>query len=185
MKPWVLCALLLGLAASAATAAPPSPGTVTRPDALRLLQNGGFGEAWSGVWDVRWAQVDCTTGLELFAITERDTLCPSDEVAPDGEFGDLSCSGTANDTEIHWNCSNSVTELGCTTTTAWSYDGTRTNDTFSAVIEVNITYEGDCEFSIPICIKYNYTGTRVGPAPVGACETPVEATHWGRLKSRY
>jgi len=187
MKTWILCGLFL-TSAGVAAAAPPTPNQIVQDTVRGKILQLAADNAWTGIWNQTITLVDCETGFELFQTTNSDTICPADTFEA-GDFGGEGedCSGTANDTQITFQCTTSFEIFeGCVTHIAFTYTATRNGNSYTGTLIANTTYEGvECGDLEPSCSKTVIVGTKTGPAPASACITATEPTNWGGIKSRY
>jgi len=157
------------------------------PSALlgRLSEQTPFPSEWLGVWDFETQIKDCETQQVFSTFSERDTLCPNDDVLDEDDF-EYECTGTITETSYQLVCTGTYEEpAGCTVDVDVSMEGTRTGNSFSSTGTFSFTYTGEtCPVTGTFCSIIETSGTRVSTSTEG-CETAVEGVSWGRIKSVY
>jgi len=144
---------------------------------------------WAGIWTTVDSIYNCSGGL-LSTSTSTDTLCAGQVFDPEtGSECPFECTGSANSTSVNMHCTGACEFFpDCTGTFTTDFIGTRTGDSYSSVITMNVTFSGTgkgCDLLPPNCTQINSHGTRIGPAPEKYCSTPAETMTWGRVKSQY
>jgi len=141
---------------------------------------------FQGIWNYTEVVKDCTTMQVLGTFTGTDTVCADDDLAPSDTVGlaGFSCDGTTSDTQYNVTCSGGqeVTP-GCTQSFNFTIVSTLNGNTVTSVTTITVSYTG-CGPIPSSCVRYEYTGTRVGPA-TAQCATPVQATTWSGIKAQY
>jgi len=144
-------------------------------------------ESWAGIWETTTTEMDCETREVKGVTTTTDTLCAGDILNPedpDGEFPDLVCEGTANDTTFHLDCSGSMEIFpGCNFTLSFVSDGTRNGDNSIGVNIMTTTFDAACGFPGD-CVRRESVAVRTS-ADSDCGLAPVDASSWGTLKSNY
>ncbi len=184
-----LAMLLLGAAllTAPARAADPVPGISVR-DLVRTVNSvADLPNTYTGIWDYTIVQKDCDTGAIFFTTQYTDTVCVNTDISPNPE-GDytLTCpTAEVNANSYHYVCNGSYEITpGCTASVSFEVTGTVGDGNINSVTLYNTTFSGDCFSTDPICARIEITGNRVSTATPG-CNTPVETSTWGLLKSHY
>ncbi len=144
---------------------------------------------WAGVWSYTDTTYSCA-GDVLDIDGGLDTLCAGTVIDPAPEEGiEVDCTGGTTPTTINMTCTyNAEIFPDCNIALTVTIVGTRTGETFHSQNTVVQDYSGTgkgCDFFPDDCRRTSTRATRVGPAPEAYCATPVEATTWGQVKSRY
>ena len=190
MNPLLKSALVLSLCLIATEAAAAQPPTLGGRHFLKLAGvSDPVPPEWAGVWTTVDSVYDCN-GVFQSTSTNTDTLCAGQTFDPDtGSECPFECTGTATPTSVNMHCTGTCEVFtDCNATFDTDFVGTRTGDTFSSVVTMNITFAGTgegCDLIPDNCTQINSHGTRTGPAPEDYCATPAEDTTWGQVKSRY
>lgn len=148
---------------------------------------------WAGVWAIQDTVFDCL-GAVTSAVSENDTLCAGQNIfeLPD-DFSEIdieiTCDGEVTPTLLDVSCSGTtLVAKDCLLTYTFTANAVRTGETYDARTATSITFTGTgigCDAFPGFCVESHTTGTRILPEPTAYCATPVEATTWGQIKSRY
>jgi hypothetical protein len=142
---------------------------------------------WDGIWATQDTVYTCPATFQSTG-AGQDTLCGGSEYSASGPRTAiaLNCTGTADATTIDATCTGSG-ELfaGCNADLTVVTKGTRTNDTYFIVSNVQANYSGLLCIGLPTCFQINTHGTRTGPTVVADCVTPTKQSTWGQLKVIY
>lgn len=156
------------------------------PFNLKPLDDPGVPSAFQGIWNYTEVFKDCTT-MEIFTSDSgTDTVCANDSAAPPdtastpGIFCEYTSS--SNQYTVHCTGSQEITP-GCNQDYVIDATSMVSGSTVTSVTTINITYTG-CGPLPSTCYRYEYTGTRIGPA-TEECATPVEPTTWSGIKAYY
>lgn len=169
------------LAGSSSAAMPPqtlTPGQGTREIIMPA--------EWAGIWQVQTDRVDCETLVVLNTSTEEDTTCAGDVFSYDAGEGEFTCTESVNGNTVSISCTGSFPfGEGCDIVSQFDMTITRSDDSYAGVQILTQTTEGaGCEFPYSSCMRFEFTGTRIGPPPA-SCLTPVETRSWSTIKVLY
>jgi len=180
---------ILVAALSAIAALVGSSAGATPPQTLTLGQ--GTREIimpaeWAGIWQTQTDRVDCETLAVLNSSTVDDTTCAGDVFSYDSGEGGLTCTESVNGNSVSISCSGTFPlDEGCDLVSQFDLTITRSDDSFAGVQILTQTTEGEgCVFPYSNCVRYEFTGTRIGPPPA-SCFTPVETRSWSTIKVLY
>jgi hypothetical protein len=182
MKPLVTALFLsMTFVATPTTAAP-----VRAPDVLRLLGGGiTVPPEWAGIWMTTDTVYTCGGGV-LSTSADPDTLCVGQTYQEDPMFD---CSGSVTATTYQMTCTdNGELFPDCNYMSTIESHGTRTGETYFAVVTITTTYTGTgegCDLLPPQCLQINTHGTRTEPPPAKYCATPAAQATWGEVKALY
>jgi hypothetical protein len=176
---FVLAALVLSLPSASPAAGLPS---MTLGDAL-AAGNLTIPAAWSGIWSVADTSHACGDPTLETDVTV-DTLCTGAPVVDD-PFDILDCTGsTVDDVSANVNCAGFVEFPGCRIDVSLTIVAARNGDSYVATSTSSQTFTPTGCGGVDECTVTESTGTRIGPEPPD-CQTPVDASTWGLVKSRY
>jgi len=144
---------------------------------------------WAGIWSSIDTTYSCA-GVRQSVDASLDTLCAGTVVLTnEGSPFTFVCTGTSTATTVDMTCIYSgeiVTDCNMTITIVMQ--GTRTAESYVINNTVTTVYSGvapECSFFPDDCTRTVTRGTRIEPEPAAYCALPVDATTWGRVKSRY
>ncbi len=183
MKKLLLClALVLPLLVSSAASAGSPRDMLARVD-LRALAPATIPTGWLGVWSVHQVMKLCD-GQILFEQTTPDSLCPNGNVL-EGDTEYVCSVSTITETAMHFTCTASDVQPGCTTDTSMQADYTRSGNSFTAIMTMNITQTGAaCDLPGETCMRFEMTGTRIS-SDTSWCASAAAPETWGAIKTIY
>lgn len=132
--------------------------------------NGGttVSAAQAGTYNVTVTIKDCVTNVVLLTDTAPDTLCEGESIGD--VSGSEGCTVTVSGSTYHVVCSESETVDGCTTTTSTDITMTYGNTSFTGTGTIQLTSSpANCAGFPDTCLKIEFTATRTGAVPAGAC----------------
>lgn len=140
---------------------------------------------WAGIWTITDTIYTCAGAVQNSS-SSTDTLCTGTTFQQDSTF---TCTGSSTATTYDQVCDGSTEVFpNCTASFHLVAHGTRTGESYSSIVTITTTYAGTdttCALFPPSCTQINTHGTRIAPAPVAYCATPVRPATWGMLKAQY